>query len=313
MMFGIHTWKRLLMKIKKGVNPMKVFKSEKAKTQILHSYDKLLDMWKVDFEEKDIQGTYGTTHVILCGNENNPPLILFHGVGDNSALMWLYNAKDLSQYFRIYAVDTIGGPGKSCPNENYNKKYDDVNWIDELLAALELNEVYAAGVSNGTYLAQLYTVHRPEKVIKLVCMAGAVPIGSSGPMKIMMKIFLPEALFPTKKNAVKLLHKLSGINSHVFTGNTLILEHYYLLLKGFNNMAMRHHKINHADNKQIEILRGKALYLLGEDDPFAKMGGKDILIDYKMNLRLYPKVGHGINHEISEEINRAIIEYFLNR
>lgn len=290
---------------------MKVYKSEKAKNQILHSYDKLLDMWKVDLEEMDIPTTYGTTHVILCGNENNPPLILFHGVGDNSALMWLYNAQALSEHFRIYAVDTIGGPGKSCPNENYNKEYDDIKWIDELLTALKLKEVYAAGVSNGTYLAQLYTVHRPEKVIKIICMAGTVPVGSFSPIKIMMKIFLPEALFPTRKNAVKLLHKLSGINSQVFTDNTLILEHYYLLLKGFNNMAMRYHKIIPVNNKQIEILRGKALYLVGEDDPFAKMGGKDILLDYKMNIRLYPKVGHGINHEISEEINRAIIEYFL--
>ena len=300
------------MKIKKGVCSMKVYKSEKAKNQILHSYDKLLDMWKVDLEEKDIPTTYGTTHVILCGNKNNPPLILFHGVGDNSALMWLYNAQALSRHFRIYAVDTIGGPGKSCPNENYNKEYDDIKWMDELLSALMLDEVYEAGVSNGTYLAQLYTVHRPEKVIKIVCMAGTVPVGSFGPMKIIMKIFLPEALFPTKKNAVKLLLKLSGINSHVFTDNTLILEHYYLLLKGFNNMAMRYHKINHVNNKQIEVLRGKALYLVGEDDPFAKMGGKDILLEYKMNMRLYPKVGHGINHEISEEINRVIIEYFLN-
>lgn len=85
----------------------------------------------------DIDTTYGTTHVIACGNEDNPPLVLFHGVGDDSALMWNYNAKFLSEHYRIYAVDTIGGPGKSVPS-----------------------------VSHGGYLAQLYALHRLERVKK---------------------------------------------------------------------------------------------------------------------------------------------------
>jgi len=99
---------------------MKVYKSEKAKKRIYDTYNQLLDMWGVDKEEQDISTTYGTTRVILCGNKSKPPLVLFHGVGDNSALMWLYNARELACHFRIYAIDTIGGPGKSVPNRNYN-------------------------------------------------------------------------------------------------------------------------------------------------------------------------------------------------
>jgi pimeloyl-ACP methyl ester carboxylesterase len=105
---------------------MKVFKSEKVKNKILCTYDQILEMWNVNKEEKDIITIYGTTHVIMCGNKNNPPLILFHGVGDNSAIMWIYNAAVLSRHFRLYAIDTIGGPGKSCPNKNYNKDFDDI-------------------------------------------------------------------------------------------------------------------------------------------------------------------------------------------
>lgn len=41
---------------------------------------------------------------------------------------------------------------------------------------------------------------RPEKVIKAVCMSGSISEdGDSHPMKTMMKVFLPEALFPTRK------------------------------------------------------------------------------------------------------------------
>jgi len=292
---------------------MKVFKGTKAQDNILGTYNKLLEMWNVNIEETDIHTTYGTTHVIMCGDRNNPPLILFHGVGDNSALMWFYNAQELAQHFWVIAIDTIGGPGKSIPNENYNKEFDDIQWIDEVLTELDLDKVIIAGVSNGAYLAQYYGIYRPERVLKIICMAGTVPVGSGSPIKTMMKIFLPEALFPTKKNTEKLLRKLSGKNSDVFTGNPVIMEHYRWLLKGFNNMAMRFHKILSFTDTQVDSLREKTLYLAGDVDPFMVLGGKELLQRYKMNVKFFQDVGHGINHEISDEINRLIPEYFLGQ
>ena len=290
---------------------MKVYKNVKAGEQILNTYDKLLDMWNVDKEEKDIATSFGTTHVIACGDEANPPLVLFHGVGDDSALMWLYNAKELAHYFKLFAVDTIGGPGKSIPNQYYNAAFDDANWIDEVLAGLKLGKIYLAGVSHGAYLTQYYGLHRPERVIKMVCMAGTVPVGDSNTMKTMLKIFLPEALFPSKSNTIKLLRKLCGRNSSVFTDNPTVMEHYRALLKGFNNMSMRYHKIERFNEEQVGVIRGKALYLMGDEDPFARLGGKELLIRYKMNAHFFPDVGHGINHEIADKINQTLIKMIV--
>lgn len=296
---------------------MKVFKNKTAKKHVIDTYDQLLTLWNRNkqiepLEEQDVQTSYGTTHVIRWGNKNNPPLVLFHGVGDNSALMWIYNAEALAKHFNIYAVDTIGGPGKSCPNENYNKQFDDIKWIDEILNYFDLQKVNITGVSNGAYLAQYYGIYRPERILKIACIAGSVPVGTGSPLKTMMKIFLPEALFPTKKNTIKLLKKLSGKNSHVFTDNPAVLEHYRFLLKGFNNMAMRFHNVSGFSEDQIKIIRPNTLYLMGDSDPFAKMGGKDALLKYNMNAQFFPDAGHGLNHEFSEEINHILIEYFLD-
>ena len=164
-----------------------------------------------------------------------------------------------------------------------------------------------AGVSHGAYLTQYYGLRRPEKVIKMVCMAGTVPVSGSSPMKTMIKIFLPEALFPTRNNTIKLLRKLSGKNSGVFIDNPIVMEHYQALLKGFNNMAMRHHKLKQFSDEQITAIRGKTLYLMGDADPFARLGGKELLLRYKMNARFFPDAGHGINHEIADEINKVLI------
>ena len=287
---------------------MKVYRSRQAGLRIRDTYDKLLKEWGCEVKERDISVSYGTTHVIECGDENSAPLVLFHGVGDDSALMWIYNAEYLGRYFHVYAIDTIGGPGKSVPNENYNKTFDDIKWIDEVLDGLGISKAYFAGVSHGSYLVQAYTVSRSDRVIKGVCISGSAAVGGKkNSMKAMMKIFLPEALMPTDKNVSKLIKKLCGSRYGVFTENRTIMEHYKYLLKGFNNMAMRYHKISGYSGDQIGMLRKKLVYLVGEEDPFQKLGGKEILSQNHMETFFYKDAGHGLNHELSEKINKKMV------
>ena len=289
---------------------MKVYRNKKAGKKIIETYDRLLENWGCDYLEKDIETTFGTTHIIETGKEDGEPVILFHGVGDDSALMWIFNAKALGEKFKLYALDTIGGPGKSRPNENYKDKYDDVIWIDEVLSKLGLQKATFIGVSMGGYLVQLYSLRRPEKVVKAISISGAVHAGTKKKgAKTLMSIFLPEALFPTDKNVVKLLKKLSGKYYAVFTENELILEHYKYLLKGFNNMAMNPHNVSGGFNsEEVDKIRDKVVFLVGDEDPFEKLGGKQLMLDLNMNVTFYPDAGHGLNHELADEINQKIIE-----
>ncbi len=290
---------------------MKKYKSPKRGQAILATYDRLLSSWACETQERDVETVYGTTHVIECGQEKDTPLVLFHGVGDDAALMWIYNAPALSGHFHLYAVDTMGGPGKSVPNENYNKDFDDILWIDGIMDGLGIGRALFAGVSHGGYLVQAYELNRPDRVIKGISISGTVPMGGKkNSMKAMMKIFLPEALFPTDKNVYKLIRKLSGDHYAVFTENPDIMAHYKALLKGFNNMAMGYHKISAFSPEEAQQIRGKIVYLVGNEDPFQKLGGKDLLVQNHMNAVFYNHAGHGLNHELSEEINQKIISIF---
>lgn len=286
---------------------VKVYRNKKVQKEIIRTYDRLLELWNVDKMEQDIETTYGMTHVITCGDNTKPPLVLFHGVGDDSALMWIYNAGFLSQHYRLYAIDTIGGPGKSVPGELYNKDFDDIRWIDEILDKLGIEKAFFAGVSHGGYLVQAYTLHCPQRVYKGISISGAVATGKGCAM---LKIFLPEALFPTSKNVQKLIKKLSGENSAVFTENTDIMEHYTYLLRGFNNMAMSYHKIPRFSPKEVDVIRDKVEFLVGTEDPFEIMGGADELKKHRMQVTFYEKAGHGLNHELADEINAKIVEIF---
>ncbi len=288
---------------------MKIYKSEEAGRKICETYDGLVAQWGMQTQELDVNTYYGTTHVIECGMENSVPLVLFHGVGDDSALMWIYNAKALAAHFRVYAVDTMGGPGKSRPNENYGTGFDEVRWLDEVFDRLKLEKFHIAGVSNGSYMAQHYGIIRPERVMKIICMSGTiVDEGSGSPLGKMLRVFLPEALFATRSNTVRLIRKMAGTNYSAFTENPKIMEHFYWLLKGFNNQAMACHKLVYFNEEQISHISNKTLFLIGESDPLGnKQEAEKKLEHYHLACRFFPGVGHGINHENADEINQIII------
>ncbi len=289
---------------------MKVYRSEKGKQAIRETYDQLLGAWGVPVEPLEIAPRYGETRVNAAGAAALPPLVLLHGVGDDSALMWVYNAKALAAKRRIYAVDTLGGPGKSEPGEKYGPGFDDAEWLDDVWDGLGLSGTSVAGVSHGGYLAQLYAIRRPERVRRIACISAGTPIGKGSPMKTMLKVFLPEAAFPTKGNVKRLLCKMSGKNAGAFTDNPLVLAHFTALLRGYNNMAMTPHKVTLFTEAEVSGIRDRALYLAGERDPLLTADGKAASEKLGMNVRFYPSAGHGLNHELPEEIDERLIEWF---
>jgi pimeloyl-ACP methyl ester carboxylesterase len=290
---------------------VKVFKSEKGKNLVFKSYNKLLSLWKVKYEEIDIPTKYGITHAVISGDKNKKPLVLFHGVGDNSALMWIYNAEELSKHFYLIAIDTIGGPGKSIPDENYNKEFKQHLWINDILNFLKLKKVDITGVSNGSYLAYNYTAKEPGRVNKIVCIAGGI---ITNPMDVffnMMRAFLPEVLFPCDKNIMKLLKKLSSpsVNPGIFIPE--MFEHFKLLLKYFNNRSMMFHRMNKCSDNEVDLIREKSLFLIGDNDILSNTKKNiDFLKSSKIDYKIVKNAGHGTNYEQKEFVNNEMIRFF---
>ncbi|MEF2965837.1 alpha/beta hydrolase [Paenibacillus sp. M1] len=289
---------------------MKRYKNLNGQQFIIESYEALLNTWGTDYEEKDIETTYGQTHIITAGNSQNPPLLLFHGTADNSAMMWVYNIKALSDKFYVIAVDAIGGSGKSEPNSAYDKHFDQVKWIDDILTSLEIHTANICGVSYGAYLSYYYTLKRPNQVNKAICLAGRIPSSQFEVLSKMMAAFLPEAMFPSEKNCRKLLRKLSGPNFSKFEDNDLLVKHWYYLLKYFNNKSMMQHKIEMNGDDELTVLKEKVLFLIGENDRLSNYP-KAIqrLEDNRLNYKIIKEAGHAINHEQPDVIHHEIVSF----
>ncbi|MFC3771771.1 alpha/beta fold hydrolase [Paenibacillus sp. GCM10012303] len=291
---------------------VQVYKNESARKAVIESYNRILDMWEAPYEENDIQTSYGLTHCITSGDAGSPPLLLFHGVGDNSAVMWALNIRELSRHFYCIAVDTIGGPGKSVPNEKFNKQtFNPMKWIDQILDHFQINTVNIAGVSNGAYIAYHYTTVRCDRVRRAVCLEGGMV---TSPLKSMVQtllILFPEILIPTNRNLHKVLKKLSSPGADVFDRYPLLAEHLVLLMKSHNQQAMFVHKLEKYDPSKADAVKEKLIFLIADHNIRLKKDLMAVLNRDGFRYKIVPDAGHGINHEQPEIVHREIIGFLL--
>jgi pimeloyl-ACP methyl ester carboxylesterase len=226
--------------------------------------------------------------------------------------MWVLNIQELSKHFYCIAVDTIGGPGKSVPNENFTKNsFNQVEWINQIIDYFRIENVNIAGVSNGAYMAYNYATAKSARVNKVVCMEGGMV---TKPIKTMIQTLLmmfPEILVPTHHNLLKVLKKLSSPNSEVFDKYPSLAEHLVLLMRNHNQQAMFVHKLQKYEKDKGAAIKNKLYFLIAEHKIILKKDFIGILDAGGFLYKVIPDAGHGINHEQPSVINNEIIQFML--
>jgi len=201
------------------------FKTPEGEAEFLAAYDAELALWPVPHEELDVRSRFGTTHVVVCGPETAPPLVLLHGYMA-TLTMWSPNIARFSKDHRVYAIDVMGQPGKSRPGEPIRSVADFVAWLTATLDALHLDRVCLVGMSFGGWLALNYAVASPQRIRKLVLL-------SPGGLLPMVRQFSVRgtlmATLPTRLTVNWFFHWL-GFTDRVYAN---LLEMVYLGLKHF--------------------------------------------------------------------------------
>ncbi|MDH7799373.1 MULTISPECIES: alpha/beta hydrolase [unclassified Beijerinckia] len=101
-----------------------------------------------------------------AGPADAPVLLLLHGVGANS-MHWRFQLAGLSDRYRVIAWNAPGyfltdGFAKETPSCQ-----DFADAVRDFLETLKIDRVNIAGNSFGTRVAQCFTVHYPDRVLKL--------------------------------------------------------------------------------------------------------------------------------------------------
>ncbi len=282
-----------------------IYYTAEAEAYFLRLYEEQLDQWPVPFEQQFIRTDHGITHVLVCGEEKAPPLILLHAAS-TANIVWKPNIEALAAHFRIYAIDILGEVGLSLPYRKIKNTEEQTEWLAAVLDRLGVRRALFAGGSAGGCLALNFAIGYPERVERLVLLGpmGLPPTSLLAVLKILYYV-----LFPTEKNIQKLIHWSAGYHPDV-------LETYEPWFEGFfqgvdSSYAIRPAKIS---NRCLARVNCPALLFLGVNDEVIgpphksekrarRMPGLErvILLD----------TAHLINYEMPGIVNEEMVKFLL--
>lgn len=173
----------------KGLN----FRTAESQKKYFEAYDKSVKLISVPVTEKYVATSFGSSHIICCGDKENPPLVLLHAASCGSPI-WYPNIPAWSKDFYICAIDLIGESSGSVLTRKIKTPLENAQWLNETICGLELDKVYLCGLSIGGWTAANYAGFFPEHVLKLILLSPVQTFAKMHPsyfIKIMKMGFYP--------------------------------------------------------------------------------------------------------------------------
>ncbi|MDZ4232941.1 MAG: alpha/beta fold hydrolase [Dietzia sp.] len=117
--------------------------------------------------EVDVPTAFGRVRVYrFDGPSRNTPVVLLPG-RNASTPMWRANLAGWRTRRTVYSLDLLGEAGMSVQTRPITDAQDQTQWLEEVLAGLDLRRVHVLGVSIGGWAAVNHTVRFPARVASL--------------------------------------------------------------------------------------------------------------------------------------------------
>jgi pimeloyl-ACP methyl ester carboxylesterase len=262
--YGYQLWQAMLAVVlmREGRQMMfrpSAFKTTEGEAKFLAAYDREMKLWPVPYQELDVRSRFGTTHVVICGPKTAPPLVLLHGYMA-TLTMWWPNIAAFSKDYRVYAIDVMGQPSKSRPDEPIGSAADFVSWLSATLDALQLERVFLVGMSFGGWLALNHAVAAPQRVRKLVLLSpgGLLPMVRQFTLRGLIMVWFPTRL------TVNSFFRWLGFTYRAYTN---LLDMVCLGLKHFR-MPIETARVMPAvvSDEALRAMRVPTLLLIGDQE-----------------------------------------------
>jgi pimeloyl-ACP methyl ester carboxylesterase len=135
-------------------------------------------------------------HYIEYPSENNPALILSHGLTANAHAFDGLVAKGLTEHFSLISPDLRGRGLSSKPAFKYSLE-DHARDILGLLDHLKIEKAFLGGHSFGGLLSAYLAANYPDRVERLVLLDAAAEMNSNAPSMLMPALSRLDKTFPS--------------------------------------------------------------------------------------------------------------------
>lgn len=254
-----------------------------------------------------ISTSFGKTHLIDTGNLKGIPLLVFHG-GNATTAYNLLACDFLIEDFHIYAVDTIGHPGKSAEVSLSSRNYDYGKWASEVISAIGYESICCFGGSFGAGILAKTMCVAPEKVKRAVLyvpsgIKNAPAINSMGMMFPMIMYWITHEDKWLRKCMLPMAVTEENITDDIYETAKLSIKHSKVKTGMPGNVA----------EKDMKKCKTPTLVMAAEKD--CLFPSKRVLPRAQKiieNVTTYLLEGRGHMSRLTEEERRMIIE-FLSR
>jgi pimeloyl-ACP methyl ester carboxylesterase len=281
------------------------FKKLLKQNEYFEKYNLMLEQfWPVHYQERTIKTQYGLTYLIICGEDNAPPLFLLHNSSSNS-LIWYQIVKKLSKNFKLYCLDILGDIGKSIPTNPPKTEEQLADWIEQVMLANNIHQAFFIGLSYGGFACLNFALHKQERVKKLILLAPASTILSLS-IRFWYLTML-NLLFPSKKHTDKLIQVFTF--KKTYTNQYLDEMKYFIFKYGKFTYKVHPRKFSNIELKSLNV---PTLFLVGQQEIIYKPE-KAIkrAMDFIPNCRvgIIPECGHSIPTDQPELLASRITNY----
>ena len=289
------------------------FRSAEAGERYLARYDERAAKWPVPSESRVVETSWGQTFVRVSGPADARPLVLLPSTGASS-LMWMPNIEDLSESFRVYAVDQVYDYGRSVYTKPFKSPDDIVNWLDELFTALELgNDVNLAGLSYGGWITSQYALAHPDRLDRAVLLA---PVATVFPLPGEWAWRAGLALIPHRTFLWRMTEWLfEDLVNTDDSGRRLaeeLTDDAFLAMRCFRFKMPVHPTV--LSDEELRGIEVPVLFLVGEneklyaaEDAVERMGR---LVPW-VETEIIPGAGHDLTILKAERVNRRMVQFLL--
>jgi pimeloyl-ACP methyl ester carboxylesterase len=253
-------------------------------------YDAAFEKLGLPYETTTVETRHGVTHATVIGKADGKPLVVWHGLNAHSAAMtrWIVH---LAPQYRVYAIDTIGGMGKSAPNRPDKRGPAYGEWAADALEGLGLARVNVIGVSNGGWLIVKLASVAPERIgsAVLASAGGFRPISK----RLILRMMPYLAFRPPAEAARRFMALLSPPGSVPDPDDMAVFD-----------LCMAHFRLEQNPpvlrDEEIRSLDAPTYLMMGQHevsfDPYQVIARAVRLLPNLINAEIVPGVGHMMVH-----------------
>jgi pimeloyl-ACP methyl ester carboxylesterase len=262
--------------------------------------------------EKFIEMSHGKTRYWEAGS--GFPTILIHGAGWTSGCeTWALNIGPLSEKLHVYAIDCLNWGLGDVFNQEMSFAYL-VDHVREFMDVLGIEKANIIGHSMGGWIVTLFAYESPDRVNKLVNVAGGGT--ANRPLQNMVEFKVPSA------------ETITGQISHRFPEGTVdVAELAATFIKktedplqgeAFGNV-MKHMtnpmtRVRYNTLRRMPLIKAPTLVLWGKDDETnnVSMGEETAAAIPGARLVIFEKTGHMLPQQQAAHFNEEVLAFLAD-